>query len=517
MERQDVIYARQSIDKADSISIESQIEFCAYETRGREYKVFYDKGYSGKNTDRPQFREMIEAVRRGEISRVICYKLDRISRSILDFATMMEEFQQNGVEFVSCTEKFDTSTPMGRAMLNICIVFAQLERETIQQRVTDAYISRSRKGFYMGGRIPYGYRLEPYYIDGKKTARYVADPQEAEIVRLIYSMYAEPNTSYGDISRYLRDNNISNSRNKNGCWDRSRIAELIKNPIYVKADLNIYNFFKSQNSELHNSADDYIGTNGIYLYSDKNADRKTLCLQGQHIVIAPHEGIVSSDIWIRAREKCFKNRQVAKPQKGKNTWLVGKIKCGKCGYAMTIRKSSSADRRYFLCSHRMQSHDCEGVGGIRADELESKVFDSIKKYLEPLLSGCCGKIREENPKRKKIRSRLDETEREIDALMKKLASADDVLTNYINLRVNALDSKRQLLIKELKGAENSDTPEVLDKNKLKEFVDNWEEISFEEKKMVADALITVVKVTESNTKILWKSEIFKETAGLGET
>lgn len=111
---------------------------------------------------------MLEAIRRGEVKRVIVYKLDRISRSILDFATMMAEFQDKNVEFISCTEKFDTSTPMGRAMLNICIVFAQLERETIQQRVTDAYISRSRKGFYMGGRIPYGYRLESYMIEGKR-------------------------------------------------------------------------------------------------------------------------------------------------------------------------------------------------------------------------------------------------------------------------------------------------------------------------------------------------------------
>ena len=150
----DAIYARQSVDRADSISIESQLEYCQYEVRGGKYKTFTDKGYSGKNIDRPQFQSMMEAIRKGEIHRVIVYKLDRISRSILDFATMMDEFQKYGVEFVSCTEKFDTSTPMGRAMLNICIVFAQLERETIQMRVEDAYISRSRKGFYMGGRIP---------------------------------------------------------------------------------------------------------------------------------------------------------------------------------------------------------------------------------------------------------------------------------------------------------------------------------------------------------------------------
>ena len=135
--RIDAIYARQSVDKKDSISIESQIEFCKYELKGGNCKEYTDKGYSGKNTDRPKFQELVRDIKRGLIAKVVVYKLDRISRSILDFANMMELFQQYNVEFVSSTEKFDTSTPMGRAMLNICIVFAQLERETIQKRVAD--------------------------------------------------------------------------------------------------------------------------------------------------------------------------------------------------------------------------------------------------------------------------------------------------------------------------------------------------------------------------------------------
>ena len=105
-------------------------------------------------------------VRAGGIGRIIVYRLDRISRSVLDFANVISELQKYGVEFVSITERFDTSTPIGKAMLMIVMVFAQLERETIQQRVIDAYRSRSRKGFYMGGRVPYGYELENIVLDG---------------------------------------------------------------------------------------------------------------------------------------------------------------------------------------------------------------------------------------------------------------------------------------------------------------------------------------------------------------
>ena len=97
--RIDAIYARQSVDKKDSISIESQIEFCKYELKGGNCKEYTDKGYSGKNTDRPKFQELVRDIKRGLIAKVVVYKLDRISRSILDFANMMELFQQYNVEF----------------------------------------------------------------------------------------------------------------------------------------------------------------------------------------------------------------------------------------------------------------------------------------------------------------------------------------------------------------------------------------------------------------------------------
>ena len=167
----DALYSRQSVERVDSISIESQLEYCKYETRGNPYKEYIDRGYSGKNTNRPAFEEMLEDIRQGKISRVIVYKLDRISRSILDFANMMDIFQKYNVEFVSSTERFDTSTPIGRAMLNICIVFAQLERETIQKRVTDAYYSRCKRGFYMGGRIPYGFAKAEHH--GFRYTQYI--------------------------------------------------------------------------------------------------------------------------------------------------------------------------------------------------------------------------------------------------------------------------------------------------------------------------------------------------------
>ena len=505
MNRIDAIYARQSVDRMDSISIESQINFCEYETRGEPYKVFEDKGYSGKNTDRPRLQEMMGAIHRGEVKRVICYKLDRISRSILDFANMMEDFRRHDVEFVSCTEKFDTGTPMGRAMLSICIVFAQLERETIQQRVTDAYNARSRRGFFMGGHTPYGFDLEPYMLDGKHTSRYVINQDEAKVLQLIYSLYAQPQVSVGDIVKYLVEHDIRNSRASNGSWDKSRIADMIKNPIYVRADMNIYRFFHDQNSQLHNPPEDYIGTNGCYLYSDKNARRKTVSLASQHVVLAPHEGIIPSDIWLRARAKCMGNQQVAKPLKAKNTWLAGKIKCGKCGYALLIRKSPTKVGRYFVCSRRVQTVDgCVGVGGLHASEIEEIVLSQMQARLSQFqtLSEPAGPHLE--PKTTELQVKLTHIEEEIEGLLDKLLHAQGVLTDYINRRINELDKQKTQLQREIAELESASVRKDSDIRQITDYMNRWELLSIQDKMAVVDILIVKIIATENTLDIIWK-------------
>ena len=172
MNHYDAIYARQSVDRIDSISVESQVEFCKKEVIGQNFKVYTDKGYSGKNMERPAFQQLLQDIKAGKIRKVIVYRLDRISRSVLDFANLIEVFQKNSVGFVSTMEKFDTGAPIGKAMLMIVMIFAQLERETIQQRVVDAYSSRSKRGFYMGGRVPFGFELVETTIDGIRTKMY---------------------------------------------------------------------------------------------------------------------------------------------------------------------------------------------------------------------------------------------------------------------------------------------------------------------------------------------------------
>lgn len=492
------IYARQSVDKKDSISIESQIEFCLYEVRGDAYQIYEDKGYSGKNTDRPKFQEMLSDIRKGTIDTVIVYKLDRISRSILDFANLMELFQEFNVSFVSSTEKFDTSTPMGRAMLNICIVFAQLERETIQKRVFDAYYSRSQKGFYMGGRVPYGFRRVPATIQGIQTSKYVIYPEEAEQIKLLFQIYADPHASFGAIVKYFQEHGIL-KRGKP--WDRARIAEHLHNPIYVRADQAIYEFYKNQGTIIANDASDFIGTNGCYLYKGPDAKgRKSNDLENQILVLAPHEGFIPSDIWLKCRIKCLNNRQIQPGRPVVHTWLAGKIKCGNCGYALSRKLYKNRNVIYYLCSNRMNSRGCIGCGIIHAPELEALIYrqmcEKLKEF-ETLHSG----QQLQTPQTCAIETELAKTEDEIQKLVARLADANEVLSTYINEKIVELDAQKKALLKQLSICK-SETPGST--KQIRGYLDNWEKLSVDDKRLVVDALIEIIHATSERVEIKWK-------------
>lgn len=159
-------------------------------------------------------------------------------------------------------------------MLNICIVFAQLERETIQKRVTDAYYSRCLKGFHMSGQAPYGYQLEPTVVEGIRTKKMVADPVAADHVRLMFEMYAEPETSFGDITRYFEEHDI---KIYGKSMFRTFLSQLLRNPVYAQADLELYEFFKSQGAAIVNDASDFAGTNGCYLYQGRDVKEDNFC------------------------------------------------------------------------------------------------------------------------------------------------------------------------------------------------------------------------------------------------
>ena len=476
MSRSYAIYARQSIDKADSISIETQIERCLFEVGDAPYRVYSDRGFSGKNTDRPQFQQMLDAVREGKICCVVCYKLDRCSRSILDFTQLMNLFQENDVAFVSCTEKFDTATPMGRAMLNICIVFAQLERETIQQRITDAYHSRCKKGYFMGGRVPFGFSLMPCLLDGRKTACYEVMEEEAEIMRQIYTVYKDPNASLSDVVQGLQALKIANPRRPDGLWIRPHIARMIKSPIYVMADQRIYDYYLQLNAIADNPREDYIGRNGCYLYNIG---------EELHLVLAPHEGIIPSEVWLQCQKRKPKHQGPNRNQKP-NSWLVGILRCQKCGRAVVLRHTIGKNGRiyrYFLCSaSRGKDRICEGFKPFPAQKTEIAITHAILRHIQSLST----------------QQKTGNTGSVPAALLKNMLSGveNDSEISFEQLKQQFLQLYAQLTRPSKVNPKRWES--------LSERLSHWEEIPVEKKARIAQLLIETVKLTDNRVTIVWR-------------
>ena len=497
----DAIYTRQSVDRVDSISVESQVEFCKREVVGEDIKVYTDKGYSGKNTDRPAFQEMMTDITAGKIRRVIVYRLDRISRSVLDFASVIDVFQKHGVDFVSTMEKFDTGTPIGKAMLMIVMIFAQLERETIQQRVIDAYSSRSKRGFYMGGKVPYGFRLKETVIDGIRTKMYEPVPEETEIIEQIFSMYAQPQTSFGDIVRWLDEKQI---KKRNGePFSRSRIRDLVVNPVYVRADYRLYEFYKAQGTIIENRPEDFIGTNGAYLYSGNEGKRKTVSLQGHTLVLAPHEGLIPSDIWIKCRSKCLSNTRVAKPIKAKATWLAGKVKCAHCGYALSAKVyhcKTKADNRYYLCNNKYNTGECN-FGSLDADLVDEIVFEEMRKKLAEFNTLTKQKQESCDLQTIKLKTRMEAIDQEIGSLLDKIPLANGAVMEYINNRVAVLDAEKKELYAEIVRLTEGSGYSL---EEITGYMENWEKISMSDKLTVVDSLIESIYASQERIKINWK-------------
>src|SRR5579862_7762461 len=146
---------------------------------------YSDGGYTGANIERPGVRQLLADIEAGKVDCVVVYKVDRLSRSLIDFAKMMELFEKRGVCFVSVTQQFNTNSSLGRLTLNILLSFAQFEREIISERTRDKQVAARKKGKWTGGHIILGYDLD------SQAGKLIINPVESERVREIFRMYLE--------------------------------------------------------------------------------------------------------------------------------------------------------------------------------------------------------------------------------------------------------------------------------------------------------------------------------------
>jgi hypothetical protein len=309
-------------------------------------------------------------------------------------------------------------------------------------------------------------------------------------------MYAEPQTSLGDIVRYFTDEGIDFN---GGRLQRVTRSNLLRNPSYAQADLDIYDFFKAQGAIVESDAADFAGTNGCYLYRGRDVAGRTFSnLKDQILVVALHEGIVSSDIWLACRKKLIGNKDFCgASKKVKNTWLAGKIKCGRCGAALV---SNSTSHQYFRCRKRADNKSCEGGGKLRVRDFENAMYESMCLRADNFKTLTGGNPAKANPKLTAHKVELAQVEAEIEKLLDTLTGANQMLLSYANSKIEELDAKRQSLMKAIADLSvEAVSPEQL--KRVTGFLDNWDNTSFEEKRETVDILISTIKATSENVNI----------------
>ena len=483
----EAIYTRQSIDKKDSVSIETQIEYCRRYTDG-DPQVFRDKGFSGKNTNRPAFQHLMDAVKTGQISKIIVYRLDRFSRSIADFSQIWNTLEQHGVEFQSVTENFDTSSPMGRAMLNIVLVFAQLERETTAERVKDNYAHRFALGAWPGGPAPYGYSLTKITDPSGRLASSLTANEHSAVVSRIFELYANEEISLRALAKILNGEGIPGPKRK--FWDNVTLSRILHSPLYVQATEDVFWWYLSKGLQPKQDAEAFDGAHACNVIGKRDRSRgKYQDLKDQYFSLSNHPGFIPAGLWLRCQEKLEQNKQLPNRSSGKHSWLTGLLKCGGCGYAIKIIADSSSGRRYLICSGRANMASCTENIKINLDELEAAVTDKLREFLDQ----CPGD--ELSPAGHTAAQEIPQIDVKIGRLVNALAESSAVSVPYINAQIEKLHRRREQLSKELQSdpGKGGQTVRI-----------NFDHAAFEEKKIIAREFIEKILLKENSADVIWK-------------
>ena len=352
------IYSRKSKFTGKGESIGNQIELCKEYIRAHygddaldHLVVYEDEGFSGGNLNRPDFKKMMAAAKERKFKAIIVYRLDRISRNISDFSSLIEELARLDIAFVSIKEQFDTGSPMGRAMMYIASVFSQLERETIAERIRDNMHELAKTGRWLGGTTPTGFESEgeeKVTVDGKKkkTFKLKLVPQEAEIVRLIYDLFSETNSLTMTEAELMKRRIVTRNGNY---FTRFSIKAILQNPVYMIADQEAYDYLREKEADLFSDRAEFDGKHGIMAYNrtdqEKGKTTQYNPVSEWIVAVGKHPGLIPGKTWVRVQEALEQNKSKAfRRPKSNEALLTGLLYC-RCGNRMypKLSKRRTAD------------------------------------------------------------------------------------------------------------------------------------------------------------------------------
>jgi len=349
------IYTRKSTSVGldqDFNSLDAQRETCAHYVRNQAClgwqlgpEAYDDGGFTGANIERPAFTRLMQDVEAGKIDVVVVYKVDRLSRSLLDFAQVMDRFHRAGAAFVSVTQNFSTADAMGRLTLNMLMSFAEFEREMISERTRDKIAASRRRGKWTGGAPPLGYDV----VDRKLVVNKV----EAALVRHLYDRYLDTRSAIAvatalNAEHHTTKHRVARSGNSLGArpWDKNAVLKVLSSPIPAG-----------------------------------------LMPSAGQVYEGEHEAIIERGLYDRVQVLLAERGGARAIRYGSNPayLLTGLLRCARCGQAFTPasnRRSNGKVYRYYRCSTRdKQGKDACPSKPLPAAAIEGFVVQRIREVL----------------------------------------------------------------------------------------------------------------------------------------
>ncbi|MDF2631815.1 MAG: recombinase family protein [Caproiciproducens sp.] len=486
------IYSRKSKYTGKGESIENQIEMCKEYIFSKienvskdDIFIYEDEGFSAKDLDRPCFQQMMKDAKQNPFDYIVCYRLDRISRSVSDFSLLIKDLNERGIAFICIKEEFDTTSPMGRAMMYIASVFAQLERETIAERVRDNMLMLSRTGRWLGGSTPTGFiseKVEEVIIDGKIKSSFKLkwDTNEIETAKMIYTKFMELHSISG-VSKYLMKTNIKSRNGKH--YTLLGIKDILSNPVYCIADKDARNYFIQKNSDVCFDERDCSGRYGLLSYNKRDYTRKSSPRLNESewiIAIGKHQGIIAGRDWVAIQRRLSENKASNIGHVKTNndySLLSGLIICKKCGERMFAKQRSNSNGLFdYICSSKMRGGtelcDCQNLNGQQTDDLvcehlmdymtensdSYRLFEKLKQEIESA---------EDSDPILKIEAKTEKLRRQIGSLLDSLGKPNisESLFRHIDAKVSELEQQINELEQEKRHLDCK--PEFIVNNQLR--------------------------------------------------
>lgn len=496
------IYTRKSKASDKGESIQTQIKMCE-EYIQRLYPeeetkiIYYDEGEgkSGGDSQRTKFRKLMSDAKKNVYNVLICYRLDRIARNVGAFSDLIEELSAHNISFISVKEQFDTTTPMGRAMMYIASVFAQLEREIGAERIKDNMRELAKTGRWLGGTTPTGYESEGYTtvtikelneeneVERKKKKAFKLKKVESEgiLIEMLFEKY-RTFQSLTMLETYLLNNDIKTKNNKR--FTRFALLAIFENIVYAKNDIDMYNYLAEKGIEIYAKKEDFDGQHGMIAYNKtkqvKHKANQKNDMKDWIVSVGKHPGYISGKDWIEVQKIIARNSQkrYRRPRKNKSI-LSGILKC-KCNSYMRPKLHSGRtyingdDRFFYMCEMKelSRSHKCD-VHNIDGNKLDLEFIKQMKiwfapnskivKELQKISDAQPTEETNEDAEIERLKKVYKTNEKSINEYISKIIYVDAELIDEINKEVKRLkaeNKKIQERIQELnaKNSQNTATP-----------------------------------------------------------